>query len=589
MRFNDLKIGPRLFMGIALSAVLLTTMVAVGVGQMHKIESELDIATNDRLPKILAAKDIKDNMRASAIGSRNVVLEEQPDAIASAVQNLAMVRSTYLKLDKQLQDTVVTPEGKAALSKLEKAVDALQAPTAEVVRLGSANQNAEALMVLNRSVAPLQAAATAAAEEFVSVQVKQGADASVAAEAAYRTGVATLVFLGVAAVLLLAVLGWLLVRSITGPLNKAVEVSRAVADGDLSLQFEATGQNETSLLLLALKAMQSSLVQVVGNVRQNAEGVATASAEISQGNHDLSARTEQQASALEQTAASMEQLSSTVKQNADNARQANQLAQSASTVAERGGEVVAQVVETMKDINDSSKKIADIISVIDGIAFQTNILALNAAVEAARAGEQGRGFAVVAGEVRNLAGRSAEAAKEIKSLISASVGRVEHGTTLVDQAGETMQDVVASIRRVTSIMGEISAASAEQSIGVSQVGEAVTQMDQSTQQNAALVEQMAAAASSLNSQAQDLVGAVAVFKLAAGASRQRALHVSNQTPHVPLVPRTAEVANTGSRAVPLPKSGFKPLPNANRPALVPVKATSVMPKPAANVEGWSSF
>jgi methyl-accepting chemotaxis protein len=259
--------------------------------------------------------------------------------------------------------------------------------------------------------------------------------------------------------------------------------------------------------------MQSSLSSVVTAVRRDSEGVAAASAEIAQGNNDMSARTESQASALEQTAASMEELSGTVRQNADSARTANQLALSASSVAIKGGEVVAQVVDTMKGINESSHKISDIIQVIDGIAFQTNILALNAAVEAARAGEQGRGFAVVASEVRSLAGRSADAAKEIKILINASVERVEQGTVLVDQAGITMNEVVTSIRRVTDIMGEISAASNEQALGVAQVGEAVKQMDEVTQQNAALVEEMAAAASSLKNQASDLVETVSVFRL----------------------------------------------------------------------------
>ena len=262
----------------------------------------------------------------------------------------------------------------------------------------------------------------------------------------------------------------------------------------------------------ALKGVLERMDAAVASIRHTAAGMEVACAEVDHGSQDLSRRTETQASALQETASSMEELSSTVRQNADNARQANQLAQSASTVAVQGGEVVAQVVDTMKGINDASRKIADIISVIDGIAFQTNILALNAAVEAARAGEQGRGFAVVAGEVRNLASRSAEAAKEIKQLITDSVGRVEQGTVLVDRAGSTMNEVVASIRRVTDIMGEISAASSEQSTGVAQIGEAVTQMDQATQQNAALVEEMAAAASSLKSQAQDLVQAVSVFR-----------------------------------------------------------------------------
>jgi methyl-accepting chemotaxis protein len=310
--------------------------------------------------------------------------------------------------------------------------------------------------------------------------------------------------------------GALTVRTITGQLgaepDEAASLAQSVGSGDLSTAVTLKA-GDSSSLMAQLKSMQDSLTQVVTNVRNGSEGVATASSEIAQGNQDLSARTEQQASALEKTASSMEELSSTVRQNADSARQANQLAVNASTVAVRGGEVVAQVVDTMKGINNSSRKISDIISVIDGIAFQTNILALNAAVEAARAGEQGRGFAVVASEVRSLAGRSAEAAKEIKTLINASVARVEQGTALVDQAGNTMTEVVSSIKRVTDLMGEISAASNEQSLGVSQVGEAVTQMDQVTQQNAALVEEMAAAASGLQSQAQDLVQLVAVFNL----------------------------------------------------------------------------
>ncbi|WP_198674784.1 methyl-accepting chemotaxis protein [Rhodoferax ferrireducens] len=306
---------------------------------------------------------------------------------------------------------------------------------------------------------------------------------------------------------------WAIRKAVLGPLEEALRLAGHIAQGDLTGQIVTRSNDEVGQLMAALADMQGSLSRMVAHVRQNSESLEAASSEIAQGNHDLSARTESQASVLEETAASMEELGAAVKQNADSARQANQLAMSASSVAIQGGEVVAQVVDTMKGINDASRKISDIIGVIDGIAFQTNILALNAAVEAARAGEQGRGFAVVASEVRSLAGRSADAAKEIKVLINASVERVAQGTTLVDQAGTTMTEVVSSIRRVTDLVGEISAASSEQSAGVTQVGEAVTQMDQVTQQNAALVEEMAAAASSLKSQAQELVQTVAVFKL----------------------------------------------------------------------------
>ena len=388
----------------------------------------------------------------------------------------------------------------------------------QVKKLGSLTQAADEKAALSSAMsthgaAPQehQKAVDALAGKLVSLQIADSGQLQAALNRAVTLNWSILA-VGIVVGLILAMK---MAKGIAHPLVSAAKTAERIAAGDLSNHIQVTSTDEVGLLLKSLATMQASLAKLVSSVRQGSEGVATASAEIAQGNNDLSARTEQQASALEETSAAMEELGTTVKQNADSAKTANQLAMNATTVAVKGGGVVAEVVETMKGINESSRKISDIISVIDGIAFQTNILALNAAVEAARAGEQGRGFAVVASEVRSLAGRSAEAAKEIKSLINASVERVERGTTLVDQAGETMTEVVDSIKRVTDIMGEISAASSEQSTGVAHVGEAVRHMDNATQQNAALVEQMAAAASSLKGQAQDLVQLVSVFRLSA--------------------------------------------------------------------------
>ena len=328
-----------------------------------------------------------------------------------------------------------------------------------------------------------------------------------------RSAHTLMLVLGAAGLLIGVVLSTGITRSITLPLRRAVAVARRVADGDLGSRIEVIGSDETSELLQALRDMNDSLGAIVVQVRSGSENIATATGQIAAGNIDLSSRTEEQASALEQTSAAIHELASTIRQNYDYGKNANQIAESAAEVAVQGGQMVSQVVQTMEAINSSSRKIADIIGVIDGIAFQTNILALNAAVEAARAGEQGRGFAVVASEVRSLAGRSAQAAKEIRTLIDTSVSRVEVGAAQVDEAGSTMTEVVKSIQQVADLMSEISAASSEQSAGVGQVGEAIVQMDQVTQQNAALVEEMAAAASSLQHQAQELVQTVAVFRL----------------------------------------------------------------------------
>jgi methyl-accepting chemotaxis protein len=491
----------------------------------------------------------------------------------------AKVAATGPKLREEAEKALVDFESRVSADDQRQAIKALRETFGNyaswrekwATALAAGNME-EAAKIRAEHTTPLGAATVKGFADLIVMQRKAAADSAESAITSVDNLRITIVSFMLIAALVASVMVVLSVRAIVTPLKEASRLAEAVAGGDLTVQIEAKGGDEVSEVLQGLQHMQASLSKVVSNVRQSSESLATASAEIAQGNQDLSARTESQASALEETAASMEELGSTVKQNADNARQANQLAQSASTVAVKGGEVVAQVVDTMKGINDSSRKIADIISVIDGIAFQTNILALNAAVEAARAGEQGRGFAVVAGEVRNLASRSAEAAKEIKTLITESVERVGHGSTLVDQAGATMSEVVASIRRVTDIMGEISAASAEQSSGVSQVGEAVTQMDHATQQNAALVEEMAAAAGSLKGQAQELVQAVAVFKLAQGAGAV--------SPPAGSRPKVAAATHTR--------------PQAGKPALAPRLNAPAVSKPTTAKAGpadgdWENF
>jgi len=431
----------------------------------------------------------------------------------TALSDIQKARQDISKQVEILERLIISDEGKALLAQVLLHRTSFLNQGNRFLEYIESNQREEALLALEAQLRPAQLQYQRSVLNLLDDQTKRSDNSSKQAESAAQKLVWEVLITAGCAIAVAIFLGWAIVRSITRPLVQAVEVADRVAAGDLSGQIVVESQDEMGHLLGALQRMQQSLVNTVTTVRSSAQGVASASAQIAAGNHDLSSRTEEQASALEQTAASMEELSSTVSQNADNARQANQMALNASTVAAQGGEVVSEVVQTMKSIDESSHKIADIIGVIDSIAFQTNILALNAAVEAARAGEQGRGFAVVASEVRALAGRSAEAAKEIKSLINTSVERVEQGTFLVDKAGSTMSEVVMAIRRVTDIMGEISAASHEQSSGVTQVGEAVTQMDQTTQQNAALVEEMAAAANSLNNQAQSLVQAVAVFKI----------------------------------------------------------------------------
>ncbi|BDT67816.1 methyl-accepting chemotaxis protein I [Comamonadaceae bacterium OS-1] len=517
---SNLSVSKRLGLGFAMVLALSVAIIVVAIGRLNAVADAAQYMVASPIKTERIVGDWYRNIHTGVRRTGAIAKSNDPALAGFFAEDQAASTKSSSENQKLVEALMRTEQEKTLFNQISEQRKAYILVRDKILELKKEGKGEEASSLLDQQFTPTAKSYMGKMEELLAYE-RQDIDVQAKGiQDNFTTSRNLMLLLGAVSLVLSAVIAWLLSGSITGPLAQASAVARQVASGDLSARIDNQRTDELGELLSSLQSMQTSLVQVVSNVRSGSESVSTASAEIAEGNNDLSARTESQASALEQTAASMEELSSTVKQNADNARQANQLALSASSVAIQGGQVVGQVVETMKGINESSRKISDIIQVIDGIAFQTNILALNAAVEAARAGEQGRGFAVVASEVRSLAGRSAQAAKEIKSLIGASVERVEQGSLLVDQAGVTMTEVVNSIRRVTDIMGEISAASNEQSLGVAQVGEAVTQMDQATQQNAALVEEMAAAASSLKNQAHDLVQVVAVFNLGAQGGPQ---------------------------------------------------------------------
>ncbi|MDC8759152.1 methyl-accepting chemotaxis protein [Janthinobacterium fluminis] len=518
MAMSNMKIGARLSMGFGVVLALLLAVTVLGISRMAQVAERLDEITNVNNPEGKLAGIMLATVADRSIALRNLALltelkDMQPEA-ERIKRNERKYAEAEAKLSQMFATLPSTSERERAMLPKIKAAEAASLPVmAKAAELGLANKAEEATRVLIQEVRPAQAAWLALLTELDELEDQMNQEAGTEAAKVYTDARTLMIVLSALAVGAGVFIAWLVTRSITVPMLAAVQVAQTVAAGDLTSRIDATARDETGQLLQALKEMNDRLLDIVGQVRSGTDTIATASSEIASGNLDLSSRTEQQASSLEETASSMEELTSTVKQNSDNARQANQLAASASDVAGRGGAVVAQVVETMGSINDSSRKIVDIIGVIDGIAFQTNILALNAAVEAARAGEQGRGFAVVASEVRNLAQRSAAAAREIKTLIGDSVEKVDVGSKLVGQAGTTMDEIVASVRRVTDIMGEIASASREQEVGIEQINQAITEMDGVTQQNAALVEQAAAAAASLQDQAGNLAQVVSVFKL----------------------------------------------------------------------------
>jgi methyl-accepting chemotaxis protein len=548
MRITNFKIGARLSIGFGFLVVLLVAMAVLGITRLSGLNEQMDEVINDKYPKTVLANDIIKNVNVIARSSRNVLLMTDADDLSKEMQTIQKASDGTKTALEKLDGLITGDKGRALMKSIMDARSKYNVGRDEVLRLVVAGAKNDATLLLLQTVRPLQLTYMTAVEALITHQNELMLVASKEVEEEYIEARNLVIALSAIALVFAGLIAWLVTRSITSPLSRAVKVAETVAAGDLTSQFDASGKDETGQLLRALRSMNDNLLDIVSRVRHGTDTIATASTQIAAGNLDLSSRTEQQASSLEETASSMEELTSTVKQNAENAREANKLAVSASAVAVEGGNVVGKVVHTMESINASSRKIVDIISVIDGIAFQTNILALNAAVEAARAGEQGRGFAVVASEVRTLAQRSAAAAKEIKMLIDDSVEKVDSGSKLVEQAGQTMNEVVSSVRRVTDIVGEITEASREQSEGIEQVNQAVTQMDQVTQQNAALVEEAAAAAQSLQDQATSLSHIVGVFKIdnnrlphnAGAPSPSSAQRTHDVTPRTPSLARKQE-------------------------------------------------
>ena len=519
---GDMNVATRLGIGFGFIALLLVVVTALGLDRMAQIKSNMD-DMNANNAQIKLASAMYQSVTERALAYRNLILladgnrketELELKRIDDQTQKYAKTQEKLATMFANLPGT--SAEEKALMEKVKEQMIAATTFQTKAVELITADQYDEAYKLLRFDFRPVQKKWLELLRELIDLEEKLNKDATEDSENAYKHARTLMLSFGGLALLSSLIAAYLITRGLLkqlgGEPSYAADIANKIAAGDLNIEV-LVKENDRTSLLFAMKAMRDSLAGIVGRVRSGTDMIATASSQIASGNQDLSSRTEQQASSLEETASSMEELTSTVKQNADNARQANGLALFASDVALKGGTVVAEVINTMDAINDSARKIVDIISVIDGIAFQTNILALNAAVEAARAGEQGRGFAVVAAEVRNLAQRSAAAAKEIKALIGDSVEKVDNGSKLVQQAGSTMEEIVESVKRVTDIMSEITAASQEQTGGIEQINTAITQMDQVTQHNASLVEEAAAAAESLQEQATGLLQAVSVFKL----------------------------------------------------------------------------
>jgi methyl-accepting chemotaxis protein len=561
MNLKNLKIGTRLVLAFGFLCVALVFMVGQGLVMLGRVNDGTDEIANKRLPPMQLASRMMSETNDIAIALRNMMLSDSADDRAKQLEEVLSSRKELDAALAQMDGMLSNPKTRAVLAQEVDLNAKYTQGQQDLIRLIESGDDAGARAYLKDRLRPALSAYKAAIGQQIQLQAGLATDTAKEAQAMYSQTRTLMIVLGAVILAVACALAWRITVSITRPLRRALDVATAVAAGDLTTRVDVDSRCEVGQLLGALKRMNENLVATVGTVRGGTEAISHASDEVAAGNRDLSARTEEQASALEETASSMEELTSTVKQNADNARQANTLAATASSVAARGGEVIEQVVDTMAQIHTASGRIVDIIGVIDGIAFQTNILALNAAVEAARAGEQGRGFAVVAAEVRNLAQRSAAAAREIKSLIDDSSGKVEAGSNLVREAGSTMHEIVDSVRRVADILGDITSASQEQSAGIEQINQAITQMDDMTQQNAALVEEAAAASQAMRDQAARLLDAVAVFRLqggmAAPARSTAAAPVS--APVSAPAPVRAAVSAAPARTV---RSAVKPAPQA---------------------------
>jgi methyl-accepting chemotaxis protein len=591
MNLTNMKVGVRLGLGFALVLVLLVAVTAVGILRMAQIQDRLDhvVGVNNVVTRLVI--DMRNNVSERVTSLRTLTLMTNADDMEPELNKFKEQTRKYDEIEAKLTAKFAaesTQQEKTLLTQIKEAEGITMPAVSKASELYLANKAEDATRVMIKEVRPGQKKWMEALDQLATVEDKLNTQAQTDAEAAFANArnfmavmLALAVAMGVAA-------AWVITRSLLKQLGAepgyTARIAASIAHGDLSIQIR-TNESDRGSLLVEMREMRNSLMNIVSQVRRGTETIGTASREIAAGNLDLSSRTELQASSLEKTASAMEELTSTVRQNAENAREANQLAASASDVARKGGEVVSQVVGTMGEINSSASKIADIIGVIDGIAFQTNILALNAAVEAARAGEQGRGFAVVASEVRNLAQRSAAAAKEIKTLIGDSVEKVERGSKLVGQAGVTMEEVVSSVKRVTDIMSEIANASAEQSAGIEQVNLSIIEMDSMTQQNASLVEEAAAAAQSLQDQAGELARVVSIFKLSDDEEHHAEPVTALAAPVAQVATRPA-VRRAGRPAL------KKPAPAA-RPEAAPAAADApARPKKAAAAtagDEWEEF